>query len=171
MTLSGEILIPRERIAARVAEMARRIAVHGPALDRTLDVLCVMDGAYMFCADLVRELPMPLRMGFVRVVSVERGGDPARVRLPEQLAIRGADLLVVEDILDSGRTLSRLVARLESLAPRRLRVAVLLDKPIRRRVEIRADYVGFTVGDHWIVGYGLDHEGRYRNLPDISYVK
>jgi hypoxanthine phosphoribosyltransferase len=175
--LTDEVLIPRERIAARVAELGREIAAdrpcgsRGPDGSAELSVLCVMDGAFMFCADLVRELPLRVNLGFARVCSVERGGDPDRAPLPADLPVRDADLLVVEDVLDTGQTLARLLARLEALGPRRLRCAVLLDKPARRRASVRANYVGFAVEDRWVVGYGLDHEGRYRNLPYVSYVK
>jgi hypoxanthine phosphoribosyltransferase len=130
-----------------------------------------MDGAFMFCADLVRRLPMPVHLAMVPVLSVERGGDTGRVMLPLDFPVEGADLLIVEDILDTGRTLSALKERLERRRPRRVRIAVLLDKPARRRADVRPDYVGFQVPDRWIVGYGLDMEGLYRNLPYISYVE
>jgi len=99
------------------------------------------------------------------------GSELAAIALPPEVPIAGADLLVVEDILDTGRTLDALKARLLALGPRRLRVAVLLDKPHRRMVSITPDYVGFKAPDRWIVGYGLDAGGLYRNLPYISYVE
>jgi hypoxanthine phosphoribosyltransferase len=107
----------------------------------------------------------------VPVISIRRGGDPTGIRLPEDFPVEDADLVVVEDILDTGCTLSALRRHLETLRPRRIRLAVLLDKPARREVEIRPDYVGFTVEDRWVVGYGLDSEGLYRNLPYISHVE
>jgi hypoxanthine phosphoribosyltransferase len=150
--------------------MAQAIAADTPAAGE-LSVLALMDGAFMFCADLVRRLPMPVVLAFVPVVSVQRGGDPTRIELPEDFRVTGADLLVVEDILDTGRTLTALRSHLEQMGPRRLRFAVLLDKPARRAVEVRPDYVGFRVEDRWVVGYGLDSEGLYRNLPYISFME
>jgi hypoxanthine phosphoribosyltransferase len=150
--------------------MASAIAADTPE-GETLSVLALMDGAFMFCADLVRRLPMPVHLGFVPVISVRRGGDPTGIRLSTGFPVDGADLLIVEDILDTGCTLAALRRHLETLNPRRIRLAVLLDKPARREVEIRPDYVGFTTGDHWVVGYGLDSEGLYRNLPYISFVE
>jgi hypoxanthine phosphoribosyltransferase len=168
--LSSDILIDEIHLARRVEEMARAIAADTPE-GATLSVLSILDGAFMFCADLVRRLPMPVRVGLVPLVSVARGGDPDRVALPADLPIAGADVLVVEDILDSGRTLAALLERLRKREPRRVRLAVLLDKPARRVAEVRADYVGFAVDDRWVVGYGLDHEGLYRNLPYVTYVE
>ena len=149
--------------------MAAEITAHTPS-DRPLSVLAVMDGAFVFCADLIRLLPMPVKLGFVRVVSVDRGGDPSRVELPADFIVAGADLLVVEDILDTGKTLAALRQRLEALEPARLRVAVLLDKPSRRSERVSVAFTGFAVEDRWVVGYGLDWKGFYRNLPHISFV-
>ena len=170
MRLSSEILIGEEELRRRVAAMATAIAAD-TAEGETLSVLALMDGAFMFCTDLVRRLPMPVRLAFVPVVSIRRGGDPSRIELPPGFPVAGADLLVVEDILDTGCTLAALKAHLASQGPRRVRLAVLLDKPAHREEEIRPDYVGFSVADRWVVGYGLDSRGLYRNLPYISYVE
>ena len=170
MHLSSDILIPEERIEERVAAMADAIAADTPD-GAELSVIALMDGAFMFCADLVRRLPMPVRIAMTPVLSVERGGDPGRVMLPLDFPVEGADLLLVEDILDTGRTLAALKERLERRRPRRLRIAVLLDKPARRQARIEPDYVGFQVPDKWVVGYGLDADGLWRNLPYISYVE
>jgi len=170
MRLSSEILIGEDEIRRRVDAMAAAIAADTPE-GRPLSVLAVMDGAFMFCADLVRRLPMPVHLALVPLISVRRGGDPKNLLLPPDFPIAGSDLLVVEDILDSGCTLAALTGALERHRPCRTRLAVLLDKPAGRKVEIKPDYVAFTVGDEWVVGYGLDWEGLYRNLPYISYVK
>jgi hypoxanthine phosphoribosyltransferase len=167
--LASTILFDEAEIQERVDVLARAIAADTPE-GTELSVLGILDGAFLFCGDLVRRLPLPVRVGLVRLVSVERGGDPANLVLPEELPIRGRDLLVVEDILDTGRTLGGLVARLEREQARRVRLAVLLDKPARRAVDVRADYVGFRVDERWVVGYGMDSEGLYRNLPYITYV-
>jgi hypoxanthine phosphoribosyltransferase len=167
--LSEQVLIDPSSIQRRVREIAAEI-VTDTAGAGPLSVLAVMDGAFLFCADLVRLLPLRVHLGFVRVVSVDRGGDPAQVELPEGFPVTGADLLVVEDILDTGKTLAALTQRLEAHRPARLRIAVLLDKPSGRVERVRADYTGFPVEDRWVVGYGLDWEGLYRNLPHISFV-
>jgi len=167
--LSSRILIGEQALRARIAELAAAIAADTPD-GTTLSVLAVMDGAFMFCSDLVRRLPMPVRLAFVRLLSVDRGGDPAGIELPPDFPVRGADVLVVEDILDTGRTLASLKRALAERGPARLRIAVLLDKPARRAVDFRPDYAGFSIDDRWVVGYGLDHQGLYRNLPYVTFV-
>jgi len=168
--LSREILIGETALQARVEALARAIAADTEE-GTELSVLALMDGGFMFCADLVRRLPMPVRLALVPIRSIDRGGDPAALALPEGFPLTGADLLVVEDILDTGRTLAALKARLLAERPARLRIAVLLDKPARRTIPFAADYVGFQVPDRWIVGYGLDVDGLYRNLPYVTFVE
>ncbi len=167
MTLSGKILFGEDRIRERVLEMARAIASDTPA-GGTISVLVVMDGAFVFASDLLRALPVPCRIALAPVRSVDRGGDPRSLVLPGEFPVEGSDLLVVEDILDSGRTLAALRAHLAGLGPSRIRFAVLLDKSARRAVPFRPDYVGFRVPDVWVVGYGLDSGGLYRNLPYLT---
>jgi len=168
--LSGEILIGETALQARVEGLARAIAADTQE-GGTLSVIALMDGAFMFCADLVRRLPMPVRLALAPMRSIDRGGNPSAAAFPEGFPLAGADVLVVEDILDSGRTLAALKSHIEAQGPARLRIAVLLDKPARRAVPLVADYVGFQVPDRWIVGYGLDMDGLYRNLPYISFVE
>lgn len=167
--LSSEILVDEERIRNKVEAMAAAIAADTPD-EQVLTVVAVMDGAFMFCADLVRLLPMPVRVALVKLVSVERGGRPDQLVFPPEVPLRGADVLVVEDVLDTGRTMSALAERIARERPRRMRLAILVDKPARRIADVRPDYVAFTIADHWAVGYGLDHDGLYRNLPYITYV-
>jgi hypoxanthine phosphoribosyltransferase len=170
MKLSSEILFGPDEIAARVREMARRIEADTPA-GRTLTVIALMQGAFVFCADLVRQLGMPVRIELVPVVSVERGGRPAEVPLPADLALRDAHVLLIDDILDTGTTLDALRRRLRAESPGSIRIAVLLDKPAARAADVVADYAGFTVPNRWMVGYGLDWCGLYRNLPYVTYVE
>ena len=170
MRLSSQVLIGEQQIQNRVAAMADAIAADTPE-GGTLSVLALLDGAFMFCADLVRRLPVPVRLALVPVVSARRGGDPDRIALPLGFEVEGADILVVEDILDTGRTLAALKEHLLRRRPRRVRIAVLLDKPSGREVPLRPDYTGFQVGNHWVVGYGLDADGLYRNLPYVSFVE
>jgi hypoxanthine phosphoribosyltransferase len=168
--LSGEILIGETALQARVEALARAIATDTKE-GGELSVIALMDGAFMFCADLVRRLPMPVHLALVPIRSIDRGGNPSAVAFPDGFPLAGADVLVVEDILDSGRTLLALKSHIEAQHPARLRLAVLLDKPACRAVPLVADYVGFQVPDRWIVGYGLDVDGLYRNLPYISCVE
>ena len=170
MRLSGDILIGETALQSRVEALARAIAADTRE-GGELAVIGLMDGAFMFCADLVRRLPMPVRLALVPIKSLDSGGNPAGVVFPDQFPIEGSDVLVIEDILDTGRTLLALKAHILKRRPARLRIAVLLDKPFRRAVPLTADYVGFQVPDRWIVGYGLDADGLYRNLPYISFVE
>jgi hypoxanthine phosphoribosyltransferase len=170
MRLSGEILIGETALGARVEALARAIAADTQD-GGELSVVALMDGAFMFCADLVRRLPMPVRLALVPIKSIDRGGNPSTLLLPDGFPLEGADVLVVEDILDTGRTLAALRVHILAQRPARLRIAVLLDKPARRAVPLSADYVGFQVPDRWIVGYGLDLNGLYRNLPYVTFVE
>lgn len=170
MRLSSEILISEDDLHQRVAAMAQAIAADTPE-GRSLTVVALLDGAFMFCADLVRRLPMPVHVALSPVISVRRGGDPTAMQLPGDLPLKGCDLLVVEDILDTGETLHAVREHLLGFQPRSLRLAVLLDKPAGRKVGIEPDYVGFRIPDRWVVGYGLDSDGLYRNLPYISHVE
>ncbi len=170
MRLATDVLISEAQLGERVRAMAAAVAADTPD-GSTLSVLALMDGAFMFCADLVRHLPMPVVLAFPPVQSVDRGGDPGRIALPLGFPVEDAHVLVVEDILDTGRTLAALRDHLKRRRPRSLRIAVLLDKPSRRAVALRPDYVGFEVPNRWIVGYGLDMDGLYRNLPYITYLE
>ncbi len=170
MRLSSRILIPENALLERVAGMAAAVSAD-TAEDTTLSVLALLDGGFMFCADLVRRLTVPVRLALVPLPSVRRGGDPGRLALPLDFPVEGAEVLVVEDILDTGRTLAALREALQVRRPRRVRIAVLLDKPAGREVPITPEYVGFTVPDRWVVGYGLDADGLYRNLPYVTYVE
>jgi len=168
--LSREVIFSEDAIRARVSAMAQAIAADTPEGDE-LSVIALLDGAFMFCADLVRRLPMPVRLALVPMRAVRHGGDPSAIRLPPDFPVEGRDVLIVEDILDSGETLAALSRALEPLGFARRRIAVLLDKPYHRSAEVRPDYVGFSCPDRWVVGYGLDHEGLFRNLPYVSYVE
>jgi len=170
MRVSGEVLIGQTALGARVEALARAIAAD-TGEGGELSVIALMDGAFMFCADLVRRLPMPVRLALVPIKSIDRGGNPSALVLPDGFPLEGADVLIVEDILDTGRTLAALRGHILAQRPARLRIAVLLDKPVRRAVPLTADYVGFQIPDRWIVGYKLDIDGLYRNLPYITFVE
>ncbi|HEY4054815.1 MAG TPA: hypoxanthine phosphoribosyltransferase [Terriglobales bacterium] len=173
-----KLLISREQIAQRVAELGRQIAADsgGPAI-----FIGVLKGAAVFLSDLVRQVPLDATFDFIGVSSYgsTSGGNREKtwdstgeVRLTKDVdqSLRGKNVVLVEDILDTGLTLTFLKRLLLGHEPKTLRVAVLLDKPSRRKLPVQADYVGFTIADEFVVGYGLDYAEQYRNLPDIRIV-
>jgi hypoxanthine phosphoribosyltransferase len=168
------VIFRREVIAARVAALGAKItgeASHSGVSELT--VVAVADGALMFAADLLRALPLPVRFSSVRVSAYGDGMTPRESAeilgaLPE---LDGAHVLIVEDILDTGLTLNALAGALRERNPASLRTAVLLDKPTGRKRPYQAEYVGFECPDAFVVGYGLDFAGRYRNLPDIGVLR
>lgn len=164
----GGLLVGPHRIRRRVAELGREITAFQGG--RELMVIGLLNGSVLFLADLVRRLDLPVRLGFLGASSYRDGTVPGRLEfsgdLPTDLA--GRDVLVVDDILDSGATLAAVRSRVLERGPARVRTCVLLDKPSRRRVPIEADHVGFRVPDLFVVGYGLDHAERYRNLPYVG---
>ena len=165
---AGRVLITEEALRARVAELGRAIArdygAQGPIL------VGVLQGAFVFMADLIRAIPIDLTTDFIGVSSYAGGTTSSgEVRLVSDLSmsIEGRQVLIVEDIVDTGLTLNYLMNVLRARGPRTLKVAALLWKPSRRLVEIPVDYVGFSIDDHFVVGYGLDYNEKYRNLRDI----
>ncbi|MHC5212393.1 MAG: hypoxanthine phosphoribosyltransferase [Planctomycetota bacterium] len=166
--VAGRTLISSRRIHAEVAALGQRVRTAYAGKDLT--VVCVLDGALVFTADLVRELDVPVRIETVMARSY-RGGTTTpgelQMRLECAARLRGRHVLVVEDILDTGRTLAAVRRAILEAGPTSLRVAVLLDKPSRRVEPVHADFVGFEIPDVFVVGYGMDHDGQYRNLPDI----
>lgn len=168
--LVPEILIHSDRIEQRVRELGREICSTVPA-DGELAVLVVLKGAFVFAADLVRELDCRTRIGFMEIHKDPNRPGRADFVFTHPFPLEGADVLVVEDILDTGHTLDHLLSRLKSRRPARLRTVVLLDKKPRREVPIVPEYVGFEIPDRWVVGYGLDDAEAYRALPYVGYVR
>ena len=170
----GEVILSREVIAQRVKELAGEIARDADK-DKGLVVVGLLTGAAFFITDLVRELPeyLDVRVDFMSVASY---GDSTKtsgvVRIFHDLksSIEGKNVIVVEDIVDSGLTLSHLLGLLENRNPASLKVCVLLDKYERRQTEVKVDYCGFRIEDKFVVGYGLDCAGMWRHLKDIKYV-
>lgn len=163
-----EIILSKERVAARVAELGRTISADYAG--RELVVAGVLTGAFIFTADLVRALALPLEVDFLRVASYgDATCSSGKIRLGKDLecSISGRHLLIVEDIVDTGLTLAWLREYLLARDPASLKVCALLDKRERRQIEVVIDYVGFSVADDFLVGYGLDCGGKYRHLPDI----
>jgi hypoxanthine phosphoribosyltransferase len=169
----GEILLTEEQISAKVAELGARIgADYG---DRRLTLVSVLKGSLPFMADLMRAIPSPVRIDLMEVSSY--GGTSTEssglVRILKDLSatIAGEDVLIVEDIIDTGLTLNYLVRYLRGKKPASLRIVTLLDKPARRLVEIEVDYIGFTIPDQFVVGYGLDYGELYRNLRFVGVLR
>jgi hypoxanthine phosphoribosyltransferase len=165
----SRVLIPPDALAHRVAELGREVA--RDHVDRPPVLVGVLKGAVVFLADLIRAIDRPLTCDFIAVASygaATRSSGIVRLTQDLSASIEGQDVVVVEDIVDTGRTLAYLLRNLETRQPRRLRVCVLLDKAARREVPVRLDYVGFPVPDEFVVGYGLDHDGLFRNLPYVA---
>jgi len=162
------ILITEEQIAARVSEMTAEI--QGDFKGRELVVVSLLTGTVMFLADLIRHLELPLRLDFMGVSSYGDGTKSGELVFTKELRldVAGRDVLLVDDILDTGRTVDRVLAKLFVLRPRSIKTCVLLDKPSRRTEKVKADYVGFVIPDKFVVGYGLDYAERYRNLPFVG---
>jgi len=164
-----------ERILITERQLARRIRALSRKIERDfrggeLVVVSLLNGTVMFLADLIRHLSLPLRLDFLGVSSYGAGTESGDLVYTKELRldVRARDVLLVDDILDTGKTLSRVIPKLRALKPRRIKVCVLLDKPARRVEEVEADYVGFKIPDHFVVGYGLDFAERYRNLPFVG---
>ena len=166
-------LISAKAIAARVESLAREITEYFQGTDK-LVVIGLLRGSFIFIADLVRELDLPVEVDFLEVSSYGNSTESSReVRILKDLRgeIEGRDLLVVEDIVDTGRTLSHVLDILATRHPKRVEVCALLDKPSRREVEVKAKWTGFEIPDKFVVGYGIDYAQRDRNLAHIGAVR
>lgn len=166
------MLVSEEAIQKRVREMAGEIQrVYG---DEEVTIISIINGAILFTADILRQLPNPIRLDCVRISSYRSAtkseGVPQVIQ-SFQLDVAGRHVLLVDDILDTGKTLSLVKQMLRMMNPASLRSCVLLDKKERREVEIEADFVGFSIPNKFVVGYGLDFDERYRNIPCIGVLK
>ena len=161
-----------EQIAVEVARMGGEIRDRFDG-DQPLVLICVLKGSIVFFADLLRQLHVPTHVAFLGVASYEGTHSTGAVRLTHDLGmdIGGRDCIIVEDIVDTGLTMSYLLENLKSRRPRTLRVCTLLHKPEREQVKVPMDFVGFTIDDHFVVGYGLDYEQRYRDLDHIGVLR
>ena len=162
------VLITDKQIARRIKILAREI--ERDFRGREMVVVSLLSGTVMFLADLIRHLNLPLRLDFIGVSSYGAGTESGELIFTKELRIdvRNRDVLLVDDILDTGKTLSRVLPKLRLLKPRRIKTCVLLDKPARRSEKIKADYIGFEIPDYFVIGYGLDFAERYRNLPFVG---
>lgn len=167
-----KILITEDEIKAKVKEIGKQISIDYK--DKNLLMVSVLKGSVIFMADLMREIDIYASIDFMSVSSYGKGLETSGVvKIIKDLDVllEGYDLLLVEDILDSGMTLSYLKDILQKRNPNTIKIATLLDKPERRRVDLKADYVCFSVPDEFVVGYGLDYDEHYRNLPFVGVLK
>jgi hypoxanthine phosphoribosyltransferase len=167
----ARILITDQMLAQRIAELGREIERDFEGRDMV--VVSLLNGTVMFIGDLIRHLSHPLRLDFMGVSSYGKGTESGDLVFTKELRldVKGRDVLLVDDILDTGRTLRRVLEKLCLLGPKRIRTCVLLDKPERRIEKVTADYIGFTIPDQFVVGYGLDFAEKYRNLPFVGVLK
>ncbi|HEY8764852.1 MAG TPA: hypoxanthine phosphoribosyltransferase [Solirubrobacteraceae bacterium] len=168
----GDILVPAEDLERRVGELAAEISRDYAGKD--LILIGVLKGAVFFLSDLMRRLEVPVEVDFMAVASygsATKSSGVVRILKDLDAVIEGRDVLIVEDIVDSGLTLQYLLRNLEGRNPRSLEVCALLIKPERRKVELQTRYVGFEIPNRFAIGYGLDHGERYRNLPYVAALK
>ena len=166
------VLLSEEEIRVKVKEMGQKITEDYK--NSNLMLVTVLKGAVVFLADVMRQIDVPAEIDFMVVSSYGSGVKSSGVvKIVKDLDVplEGKDILIVEDILDSGLTLSYIKELLASRGPRSIKIATLLDKPSRRKVDLQADYVGFSVPDEFVIGYGLDYDEKYRNLPYIGILK
>jgi len=165
------VLITEDQIAGRLREMAHQL--QRDFAGRELVVISLLNGTVMFLADLIRHLTVPLRLDFIGVSSYGSGTSSGEIVFTKELRleVRGRDVLLVDDILDTGKTMVRVLEKLRPLQPRSIKTCVLLNKASRRVENIEADYVGFEIPDFFVIGYGLDFAERYRNLPFLGVLR
>jgi hypoxanthine phosphoribosyltransferase len=166
---SPTVLIDQDELSARIAALAQEIRHDLPA--GQIHLICVLKGAFLFLGDLIRAMPGHVTLDFMACSSYGGGTTSSgEVRLSKDLdvGIEGRDVIIVEDIVDTGLTLHYLQEILLARGPRSLRTACLLSKPSRRKIDVKVDYIGFTIEDRFVVGYGLDYSEQYRNLPYIG---
>ncbi len=166
-----EEMIPEQKVKERIHELGEQIS--RDYAGRNIRLICVLKGGVYFLCELSQHITVPVSLDFMSVSSYGSGTESSgTVKIVKDLdeSIAGSDVLIVEDIIDSGRTLVHLMEILKVRQPASLRLVALLDKPDRRVSEVSVDYVGFTVPDRFVVGYGLDYDQRYRNLPYIGAV-
>jgi len=169
----GEILITEEELQAKIAELGRAISTDYQGQD--LLAVCILRGAVIFLSDLIRHITILHEMDFMAVSSYEgtstESSGVVRILMDLTTNIEGRDVLIVEDIVDTGLTLDYIISNLKTRRPASLRTCALLNKQARRQVDVPLDYVGFVIPDKFVIGYGLDYDEKYRNLPFIGVLK
>lgn len=166
-----KVLIEEEKIQQRVKEIAEQITKEYEK--KEIILICILKGSTFFTVDLAKRIKNQLKIEFIQVSSYHDGttsSGKVEMKLDLKESIEGKDVIIVEDIIDTGRTLSYLISHLKERKPKSLKLCTLLDKPERRLYEVKVDYVGFEIPDKFVVGYGLDVNEQYRNLPYIAYI-
>lgn len=172
MEVNVKVLIPEEEVNKKIREMAEQISADYAG--KELHVVCILKGGVFFMTELAKHITVPVTHDFMSISSYGDGTvSSGRIKMLKDLdeSIEGKDVLIVEDILDTGRTLHHLMEVLRLRKPNSLKLCTLLDKPDRRVIEVPADYTGFRIPDLFVVGYGLDYAQNYRNLPYIGVVE
>ncbi len=170
--MEKELLIPRKNIQRRVKELARQISSDYEGKEPIL--IGILNGVVFFFADLMREISIPTKMDFIRAASYGsemKSSGSIRLTKDVEMPVRGQPVILVEDIVDTGLTLTHIVKNLESKGPESLRICALIDKLERRDIDVSIDYCGFKINEGFLVGYGLDYDEKYRHLPDICILK
>ncbi len=165
-------LISQKAVETRIAEIAEQINKEYEGRD--VHLICILKGSLFFTCELAKRLTMPVTIDFIQVSSYGSGTvSSGNIKIKKELdeSIEGRDVIVIEDIIDSGNTLSRLVPYLQKMGPASLKICTLLDKPDRREADVKVDYNGFDIPDKFGVGYGLDYDQKYRNLPYIGVIE
>ena len=165
-----KVLIDEEKLQKRIKELSKEI--EKDYKDKEINLICILKGSIMFTCDLARNINKNVMIDFLRVSSYENNKSKTisfvKGLLPN---IKGKDIILIEDIIDSGKTMNFLVPLLSKMKPNSIKVCTLLDKPSRRTIPFEADYVGFTIEDKFVLGYGMDYNQKYRNLKFIGYIE
>lgn len=167
-----KVLINEQQLQKRVDEIARQIEEEYKGKEITL--ICILKGSVFFTVDLARKIRGDVKLEFIRVSSYNDGTESSgeiKMKLDLKDSIQGKDVIVIEDIIDTGRTLSYLIEYLKMKKPNSVKLCTLLDKPERRVQKVKVDYTGFQIPDKFVIGYGLDFDERYRNLPYVGYIE
>lgn len=167
--LAPEVYISEEDIALRIDDLAR--AINQEFAGQEVTVVCVLKGAFMFCSDLIKKINLPVKLDFMSLSSYGEGTTSSgnvTVQMDLSASIKGQNVIIVEDIVDTGLTIKTLKSMLEQREPKSLKLASLLYKPSRNKHKVGIDYLGFEIEDKFVIGYGLDYAGRYRELPYIG---
>lgn len=165
-----EVLISQEDLQKRIKELAKQIDTD--YIGRELVLIGILKGSVIFMSELAKNIESNISIDFMEVSSYEGTESTGRVKINKDVRnlIEGKDVIIVEDIIDTGRTLSSLIEYLKQKRPNSIKIATMLSKPSRRIIEVKVDYIGFEIEDIFVIGYGLDYNEKYRNLPYIGYI-
>ncbi len=170
----AKVLVTEQEVQRRIAELGEKLRKDYAGIDGEIVLICILKGAVMFFADLARAMDMNMQMEFMGISSYgneQKTSGIVRITKDIDTSITGKHVIIAEDIMDSGLTLSHLIKLLSSRSPASLKICCLLDKPSRRETDITPDYCGFIIPNEFVVGYGLDYNGFYRNLPYVGVLK